>query len=130
MKLSNIITNKSVALFAVIVGLIEVGPGIAKGLTTTLVLKAILWFMGGVFTWQKKVWGSLLLAALAFNRLVNDVFLQIPKFGEIFSVSPSDAEVFGIYAPIIIICCIFLETIIMLCFIYHGLYSLKQSAKS
>ncbi len=131
MKLSNIITNKSVALLAILIGLIELGPGITfKGLTITSAVQAILWFLGGVFTWQRKVWATLLLGTLASYSLIDDVLLQIPRFREIFAVSPSDAEVFGIYAPTVTIFCIFLETIIMLCFIYHGLYSLRQSRRS
>ena len=131
MKLSNIITNKTVAVLAILIGLLELGPGmVLKGLTIKSAVEAILWFLGGVFTWQKKVWGSLLLGILASYSLIKDVLLQIPRFGDIFAVSPSDAEVFGIYAPAITIFCIFLETIIMLCFIYHGLSSLRQGERS
>lgn len=131
MKLSNIITNKTVAVLAILVGILEVGPGIAlKGLAITSAVQAILWFLGGIFTWQSKVWASLLLGTLASYSLINDVLLHIPRFGEIFDVSPSDAEVFGIYAPTVTIFCIFLETIIMLCFIYHALFSLRQGRRS
>ena len=127
MRLSKIITNKTVAVLAILVGLLELGPGVTlKGLAIKSAVEAILWFLGGVFTWQKKVWASLLLGALASYFLIKDVLLQIPRFGDIFVVSPSDAEVFGIYAPAITIFCIFLETIIMLCFIYHAVFSMRQ----
>lgn len=128
MKLSNIITNKSVALLAILIGLIELGPGVVLwNLSLNSTFKAVLWFLGGIFTWKRKLWASLFLAALASYSLIKDVLLWIPRFSEIFVLSPSDAEVFGVYAPIVTISCILFETIIMLCFIYHGFSSSRQT---
>jgi hypothetical protein len=126
-RLSKIFTNKTVAIMAIFVGIIEVGPVIATDLPPSSAFKAALWLLGAFFCWKKKVWASLLLGLMAFYYLVCDNLLGIAKLHKFVNELQSD-EIFGRYSFTVAIICFLLEAVIMLGFIYYGFVSFKKAS--
>ena len=125
-KFSKFITNKTVAILAVVIAVIEIIPEISTGITRSAVILSLLWILGAIFTWLKKSWAIMLLAGLSILYIFNDIILKIPEIREAISGSNLKIDPLAPYEPYIVMFSVILELVFMYCFLHYAIHALRS----
>jgi len=122
MKLPKLVNGKLVAVIAFIFGVVGFFLW-TKDFYFNDIIYAILWLVGGFFTWRRRSWAAVLLALMAWYDLIFDLILTIITFKENvpdlladFNNLPESV----IWATGTIVYSI--GAIMLLCVIYYGVY--------
>ncbi len=126
MKFSKLFTNKTVAILAIVIAVIEIIPEISTGITRSAVILSLLWIIGAIFTWLKKSWAIMLLAGLSIFYILNDIILKIPEIRETISGSNLEIDSLAPYEPYIVMFSVILELLFMYCFVHYAIHALRS----
>ncbi len=129
MKLPKIIGAKFVAVVAIIFALTKAVPDIWKAPTLLVVGTVTILLLGAVFVLRNRTWAAVLLAAWAFITIFNDIILAIPKFQGYKSGLLDEYEAFAPYISFMMISFMLIETLLLACLVYYGLYKVSLAHK-
>lgn len=131
--MSHVINHKFVSVLAFFyaasfIAASQVLPG-ENGFVVRDVWMGILWFVGALFTWRKKTWAAVLLAALAaYDLIVNYMgsvrTLRADAHDLSLELDMAESLIYTIG-----IATYFILTMIMICIIYHGIKVVRKGYK-
>ena len=126
MKLPKIFNPKFIPILAILYGTLEIFAVKEYG---SVIISAILWIIGGILIWRKSLWASIIIALFAIFEFIDDIIREIPKFNANVEWGISEYNSMGLdlsenWIAIIIIFTMSLQSLILFCFIYHGIYTI------
>ncbi len=125
MKIPHIINRKFVSVLAFFVAVVLLLPS-ENGFVVSDVWVGILWFVGALFTWRKRTWAAVLLAALAAYDLISNYMTSVRTLRADVHDLSLELDMPESLAYTIGIATYFILTMIMLCIIYHGIKVVRK----